>query len=354
MIDSRRQVYPGLCIHFDHHPHPELAPAYGAGTKSEDIRRYLRAVKPDAIQYHAIGTFGYCSFPTRIGTPVPGLVDDPLRTWKDACDAEGVNFGVYCSTYGGGRLAGRYAVRNRDGDTLEKWVCPNTPYLDEFLLPFLREIIDRYEPAQFWMDGPNAIWNFKDECVCDHCRKQYEALYGEALPLAPSGEEWKQIARFSLWMGDTVIDRIGKTVHAAAPDTAVAFNFAGFFPDGRDISPEADWLSADCVNEGQLHAGVMHAVFLAGHNRPSDMMVYENVVIPTEQARNSYPRPMAQTKTDASVVLAHGHRMNYWQNPEPDGAPPEAKRSPDGTWTVRVPRLQHHRAIRFKGAVKSS
>lgn len=315
-------VYPGVCIHLDHHPHPEQTPEYGAGTSLEEARAYLRTARPDALQCHVLGTFGYAAFPSKIAVPVPSLIGDPPGTWKEACDAEGVAFGVYCSTFGAGRAAplGKYHVENRAGETLKQWVCPNKPYLDEFLIPFLLEVVERYQPAQFWLDGPNIPWNFKDECVCEACQRGYAKLYGRKLPLDPTAAQWEEVEEFSLWTNNTLIERVSEALPQAAPETAVAFNFAGFFPDGREMPSGADWLSADCLNDGDPHKAALHATFLASRGRKSDIMLYENVVRHDADGVDSYPRPMAQMKAEAASILAHGMRFHFWQDPEADGS----------------------------------
>ena len=339
---NTRRLYPGLCIHWDHHPHPDLTPRYGSGTDAGQIRRYLRQVRPDVVQCHAIGTFGYASFPSRHATPVPGLVGDPLATWKRICDEEGVRFGCYVSTFGHGRAAaeGRYHVEDRAGHTLRNWVCPNKPYLDEFLLPFLREVIERYGIAQLWMDGPSIPWNQKDECVCAHCRELYREWMGAEMPMAPGEEEWEDVGRFQERVLDRMYERILTAVHGASPELAVAFNFAGFFPDGRTLHPDIDWLSADALNSAELHKAPLHATFLASRGRPADVMLYERAGMDTPAAHKHALRPMAQAKAETSTILAHGMRLAFWQDPEPDGSISPQK-APTAAELARFVRARH-------------
>ncbi len=313
---KRPGSYPGLCIHFDHHPHPEHYPDYGKGVTAEMARGFLRRVRPDVVQLHAIGTFGYTSYPSAIGTMASSVVGDPLAVWKAACEAEGVRFGVYCSPFGGGRLAGKYKVENRAGEHLARNVCPNKPYLEEFLIPLLEEIMARYAPGQIWFDNIQTPWNYKDECVCPWCRDAYREHFGGELPLAPEGEAWRAVERFTLWTRDRVITRLLEAVHRMAPDTDVSFNFIGFFPESVNLPAGINRLSADCLNEGTLHQAPLQAGFVAGHPVPADMMLWEKVNTGSEQ----FERSIAQLLTECSTILAHGHRVNLWLDPEPDGA----------------------------------
>jgi hypothetical protein len=310
------RIYPGLCIHFDHHPHPEIYPDYGKGVTLDMARRFLHHVRPDVVQVHAIGTYGYTSYPSAIGTMAASVVGDPLAVWKAACEAEGVRFGVYCSPFGGGRLAGKYKVENRAGEHLARNVCPNKPYLDEFLIPLVQEIIARYAPGQIWFDNIQTPWNYKDECVCQCCRDAYRKHFGGELPPAPEGEAWRAVEQFTLWTRDRVITRLLDVVHRLAPDTDVSFNFIGFFPESVKLPDGLNRLSADCLNDGNLHRAPLQAGFIAGHPVPSDIMLFETILAGSERFERSIP----QLLTECSTILAHGHRVNLWLDPEPDGA----------------------------------
>ena len=90
---NRRHVYKALCIHWDHHP-MDAAQHYGAGTSAEEIRRYLRTVKPDVTQYHTIGCMGYVNFPSTIAPVVPGLVGDPLKSVSPRSTSRPLSLGV--------------------------------------------------------------------------------------------------------------------------------------------------------------------------------------------------------------------------------------------------------------------
>jgi len=116
--------YRGLCILWDHHPHGEDQ-NYGAGTSADEIRAYVRAVRPDFMQIQALGCFGYTSFPSRIGVPVQGLVGDPLAVWSKVCAEEGIAFGAYLAAYAGICPNARpdWNVVTRDGNASTGGYC---------------------------------------------------------------------------------------------------------------------------------------------------------------------------------------------------------------------------------------
>src|SRR5689334_22654115 len=126
---NRRHVYSALCIHWDHHPTDD-AQHYGAGTDAEQIRRYLRMVKPDTTQYHTIGCFGYVGFPSAIAPVVPGLVGDPLKIWAQVCAEEHIPFGCYAASFDcqSPIPVAQWRCINQDGVVSDRYYCPNGPW----------------------------------------------------------------------------------------------------------------------------------------------------------------------------------------------------------------------------------
>ena len=57
----------------------------------------LRKVRPDYVQCDCKGHPGISSYPTRVGTPAPGFVRDPLRIWRDATARRGVGLYMHYS-----------------------------------------------------------------------------------------------------------------------------------------------------------------------------------------------------------------------------------------------------------------
>ena len=73
---KRKDSYFGL--HFDFHANEETRDI-GAEFDGAVLERILREVKPDFIQCDTKGHPGYSSYPTKVGTPAPGLRRDILR-----------------------------------------------------------------------------------------------------------------------------------------------------------------------------------------------------------------------------------------------------------------------------------
>ena len=145
---GKRHVYRALCVHWDHHPTLDT-PHYGSGTDAEQNRRYLRTVRPDVTQYHTGGYKGYVNYQSKIAPVVPGLVGDPLSVWSRVCAEEGIPLGCYVASFGSyfPEPLPQWRCVNRAGVVSDLYYCPNGPWLDEYFIPLVREILVRYHPV---------------------------------------------------------------------------------------------------------------------------------------------------------------------------------------------------------------
>jgi len=77
-------------LHLDHHATPENSPDLGSGLKKEKLRKLLRKLKPDMVQYHSMGHPGWALFKTKYGITCPTLKRDFLKIWSEICKEEGI------------------------------------------------------------------------------------------------------------------------------------------------------------------------------------------------------------------------------------------------------------------------
>lgn len=305
-------------VHWDHHPSPKDTPDYGAGTNADEIRAYVRAVRPDMMQYHALGCHGYASFPSRVAPPVPGLVGDPLRTWKEVCEQESIRLGIYVATYVADypEPVPQWREVDREGRPRQRCYCYNGPWTEEFLIPLLLELMERYAPSHFWLDG---AWLPPDPCYCEHCKARFRQLHGYELPLEPTEEQRIDVQAMRELSMDAAFEGIRRAIKAKDPAILMACNSAYYFRDLRRPAG-VDWLSWDVLNMPDWRQVSFESAYLATAGLPADLMVYEKAIISYADPFISRLRPLVHLKTEVASILAHGVRLNYWQDPEPDGA----------------------------------
>ena len=323
---NRRRVYSALSIHWDHHPE-SLGQHYGKGTSSTEIRNYLRTVKPDITQYHALGCFGYASYPSIIAPVVPGLCGDPLATWSQVCLEENVGFGCYVASFDCQSPVDvvQWRCISRAGESSKQHFCTNGPWADEFFIPVLKEVIDRYHPAHFWFDGVWLPHKRDDYCFCEHCQIRFKTQFGHQMPADPTPVEWMEIQEFHEQSLDHAISHIARSIRRHDSNALLACNYLYFFKDVRKPLADVDWLSWDALNTPNLHRASFESAYISTAGQPADIMIYEQGIVHVKPQLLRRLRTATQLLTEASTILAHGARVCLWHDPRSDGSIPETK-----------------------------
>ncbi|REE01539.1 alpha-amylase family protein [Marinoscillum furvescens] len=221
-------------IHMDFHT-LEVAPE--VAIKSFDAKRYiqtLRDAEVNSLVTFAKGHHGNCYYNTQIGHKHSGLPaeTDMLGEIVEEGQKQGMKILAYYSV--GwltpielnqpewmerdtlGRKMGTSGSLNETG-----WnqICLNSPYLEEMVLPELKEITSNYAIDAVWID---IIEN--NACYCQWCRAKFEEQNGR--PYA-SHEEARLLA------SDTRYEAVSKminTVKEIKPEVLISYNTAGRDP----------------------------------------------------------------------------------------------------------------------------
>jgi len=306
-------------IHLDHHATPERSPHLGAGLKETVLRRLLRKVKPDMVQYHAAGHPGWLLFESKMGLTCPTLEKDFLKIWAKVCREEGIQFGFY---YSSGineqvsKIHPEWARVNYDGTHCEEShgvpLCFNSPYVEEYMIPLFLELIDKYNPSHFWLDGD--IWSVMP-CWCQWCRQKFKAKYHQEMP-----EDEKDPAAIK-FQYDSFVDYLGRVKVAMAakkPSIKLCGNWAFTFEHGAFMNPCTDWISGDLItNISGLRQASLETAYISILDKPFDMMTWDKCM-PQFLVSQALPKSEGYLKAEAAIILSHGGRVFIWNNPLPD------------------------------------
>ena len=104
----------------------------------------------------------------------------------------------------------------------ERWyfMCLNSPYLTDLLLPQLEEITRKYNPDGFWLDIVEVVYG--GGCYCRHCQEKYRRLYGKSI--LDDSSQLKEFRKL------TVIDFLKearRVVKGINPDILISFTASG-------------------------------------------------------------------------------------------------------------------------------
>jgi len=140
----------------------------------QSIRAMLEHVRPERVVVFAVGHDGHAQYPSKFfpeqkaspGFPLlQGPTQDLLQIWREETARTRTGMIVYVSTLRNDALQDSHPEYFRIfGNGVRATVIDhNSAYADEVLLPGLQEIIDRYNPDGFFLDGDywtaHESWN---------------------------------------------------------------------------------------------------------------------------------------------------------------------------------------------------
>lgn len=304
-----------LCrSHPDFHVPDEVE--VGKGFDGNEYGRRLKESHVDAVAFFAKCHYGNSYYPTKVGHPHPKLQTDMLREVVEGCHKHGVGVIAYYSTFLDKHAAVEHpdwAVHLADGSRRVGHygaVCVNTPYVDELLLPQVREIVAGYDVDEVFFDTMTR----HEPCYCPHCRE----LFGHDIPLSAEDDLW---VLFSQWYWDRFAEffaRTAEAVHDANPEVSVAFNWMWGIRLPCVPPDHIERVGAD--DRGSGLAASLHCRYWAGTGYPFDYMTGRFMHGLGDW--NSAPPDMLKYVAAASV--AHGGNFYIIDRMRPDGTLDEA------------------------------
>lgn len=303
-----------LGIHFDFHAGKDCD-RVGARTTPEMVQTVIDKVKPDYIQIDCKGHPGYSSYPTKVGNPAPGFVGDPLRIWRDVTRDRGVPlFMHYSGVWDGQAVATHpaWAAIHADGKPDDKATSVFGPYVDQRLIPQLRELAGEYGVDGVWVDGDcwATIPDYGDKAVREFCR-QTGASAAPRKAGEPYWTEWLDFHRegFRRYVRHYV-DEL-KTSH---PDFQVISNWAFSDHMPEPVSARVAGLSGDFSPDDSINSARFAGRCLENQGVPWDLMSW------SFSRKTRKQKPAVQLMQEAAVVLAMGGGYQAYFKQDRDGA----------------------------------
>jgi hypothetical protein len=265
-------------LHYDLHA-KATDTELGAELTPEHLREQLAKVRPDYVQCDCKGHPGYSSYPTRIGSPSPGIVRDALRIHRDVTRELGIPLSVHYSGIWDKRaveLHPDWSARQKDGGLVldpqgnPGILCPRSPYLKELMIPQLLEIVERYDVDGFWVDGD--CWAVRD-CYCERCREEFRRRTGiDQPPTDRQQPDWPAWRSFQQASFVEYVDQYARAVHHRKPGCAVCSNWMYSMRHPGPVSVPVDYLSGDFDHSHGAESAEMEGRYIDGHRMPWNLM----------------------------------------------------------------------------------
>ncbi|OPZ93777.1 MAG: Alpha-L-fucosidase [candidate division TA06 bacterium ADurb.Bin417] len=284
-------------LHYDLHANAQDT-VLGRDTDFEHIYRELKKVKPDFVQYDGKGHPGYAGYPTRVGTPSPGIVKDALKVWREVTRKLDIPLSVHYSGVWDKAALARHPEWGRikaDGSWNDIMTCCNSDYTEKLMIPQLLEIIDRYDVDGFWVDGEN--WAMAP-CWCPRCLELFRKETGVARPPRSKEEpHWREWLAF----------------HRRAFENHVCSNWLYSVRQPEEVSLPVDYLSGDFTPSFGCERAAIEARFLASRGLTWDLMAW-GFYGPAEK----YPwefKTAEHLQQEAAEVIANGGGLFVYDVP---------------------------------------
>ena len=318
-------------LHYDFHAGAHDT-AIGTESDPSALQRWLRLARPDFVQTDCKGHAGYTSWLSRIreASVSPGVVADSMAQWREATrrlglplhchysgiwdKAAGARHPDWCTQAADGQPGGAPAGQNAGAPTGEK-MCPRSPYLDELMIPQMRELIDRYDVNGFWVDGD--IWA-TEPCYCPRCREAYARETGGAEPPRDETDpNWPAWWAFTLRSFEAYVTRYCEAVHAHRPGVLVCSNWLQTFRNPGEPRVPTDWISGDNAWVWGFDASRCEARFLSTRGKPWDIMLWAFTCSHGMGKPDSpwVAKPVPMLQQEAALMCAFGGNVQIYENP---------------------------------------
>ena len=309
--------------HVDYHIRPHSAT--GAGMTAERLRGILQRVRPDMVQVDAKGHPGLTSYPTKFGFMSDNYARDTLRIYRDVTRELAIPMSIYYSTLvdnAAGEAHPDWCIIKADGSR-DTWfaevswsrICFNSGYVDDYMLPQLREIIRAYEPDGFWLDGDVFTARL---CYCPTCQARFHARAGARLPADLSSPLWGEALHFLRESYEVYVGKVCAEIHAQRPECLVAVNWLQTLRSPGLAPQTVDWLSGDVPVNRSARAASAEARYIDSQALPGDIMICQFTA--DELWERLYYKPPVQQAQEAAIVIANGARVFVWTSPMLDGS----------------------------------
>lgn len=310
-------------LHFDLHAN-EHDEALGKDATVAHICAELSKTRPDFVQYDCKGHPGYAGYPTKVGTPAPGIARDALKVWREATRKLGIPLVVHYSALWDGAAAAKHpqwTVVGPDGTRDKEKLCSNGPYTRELMIPQMLEVIDWYDVDGFWVDGDN--WCALP-CYCGQCVGLFQSETGvKGIPRAagePGWDAWLQFHRRSF---ERHVREYMEAVHERKPDCLVCSNWMYAISQPEEMSVAVDYLSGDFSPSFGCEHAAGESRFLDGRGLSWNLMAWGFFRVDFDHSGWTCPGWTFKTpdhlKQEAAEVIANGGNVVIYDVPQRTG-----------------------------------
>lgn len=307
-----------LGIHFDFHAREDDVDI-GKTTTQEMVQSVIDTVQPDYIQCDCKGHKGYSSYPTVVGNPAPNIYKDTLKIWREVTAKSNVSLYMHYSGVWDTEAIKHnpsWARINENGEIDKNNTSTFGLYVDELMIPQLKELCDLYGVDGVWVDGEcwatcqdyseNVIGRFREETGI------------KAIPKTKDDPYFYEFTEFCREGFRRYLHHYVNEMHKHNPDFEIASNwaFTSFMPE--PVSVDVDFISGDFPLQDSVRSARLEARCMAKQGKPWDLMAWGFSGRFGEDCF-SIKSPV-QLKQEAAMVLSMGGGFQAYFQQKRDGS----------------------------------
>jgi hypothetical protein len=303
-------------LHYDFHA-GENDTELGRETTHEHIRAMLDKVKPDFVQYDCKGHAGWSSYPTKVGSPSPGIVNDGLRVWRDVTREMGIPLSIHFSGVFDMLAIQRHpewARIDAEGNPHANYTDPLSGYRRDLMIPQLVEVITEYDLDGVWVDGENwaSLPSWSDACIAEFTRRTGIT----EIPRKADDPHWHEWLAFQRDLFVEHVREYADALHAAKPGFAVCSNWMYSVRQPDPVDAPVDHLSGDFDPSFGGERASAEARFFSARNMPWNLMAWSFL---RTADQNWTFKPAVHICQEVAISLAQGGAIFIYDQPQRSG-----------------------------------
>ena len=306
----RKDAFFGL--HFDLHPGKNDT-QLGEHITEDMIAGLMEKVKPDFVQYDCKGHAGYTGYPTKIGWASPGIKKDSLAIWRKVTKEYGVGLFIHYSGVWDSVAVEHHpewACFDAEGNPDKNITSTFGSYIDELLIPQLKEVADAYDLNGVWVDG--ECWAVKVD-FSPAAREAFTEATGIAnIPTKRGDEHWLEYMEFQRENFRKYLRKYMDALHAHKLGFEITSNWMYSTLAPEAVTVPLDFISGDFSPNASVNTARLEARYIGSVGMPWDLMAWG---FNAGDRCGHTIKTAQQLKQEASVVLGQGGGFQIYYQP---------------------------------------
>ncbi|MBV5315978.1 MAG: hypothetical protein JZU47_21950 [Prolixibacteraceae bacterium] len=297
-------------VHFDLHASEDITDA-GRTLTPQMVDTFLTKVRPDFIQIDCKGHPGISSYPTKAGYHVKGFQKDPLKLWREVTEKNKVGLYMHYSGVWDGKAATEHpdwAMVKASGEKSVQKMSFFSPYLDQILIPQLKELSGDYHVDGAWIDGD--CWAVETDYSDAAIRGWKQKTGFSDVPRKKDDINYQQYLEYTRSLFREYMGKYIDAIHEFDPNFQITSNWSYSSLMPEKVENKVDFLSGDVTPQNGVFRSAFEARCLAPQGKPWDLMAWGF-------SWNGEKMPMSnksviQLKQEAAEIIAMGGGVQFY------------------------------------------